>query len=132
MFNGRNHPVNEQAEHLADDASKSATELGRELHHQADHAKSDMVKALYEGAKTLRKQARETGANHEMLDRVDDVATGFEKAAGYLKRNSYGEIGGDAVHTVKRYPMQTMAIILVIGVVIGLLLRQNPTHDDYR
>ena len=123
MFNHNHHSVNDQAEQIADEATKSFEELGREVHHHAETAKTDMVKTLYDAAKTLRKQARETGATHEVIDRVDDVATGFEKAAGYLKHNSYSDIGGDAVHKAKNNPMQTMAIFLVIGVIIGLLLR---------
>ena len=129
MFNHKQDTVSDTAEQIADDATKSFEELGREVHHHAENAKTDMVKTLYDAAKTLRKQARETGAPHEVVERVDDVATGFEKAAGYLKRNSYGDIGEDAVKTAKTYPMQTMAIILVIGVMIGLLLRGGGSHD---
>ena len=55
---------------FADDATKSFEELGREVHHHAEHAKSDMVKTLYDAAKTLRKQARDTGAPHEVVGRV--------------------------------------------------------------
>ena len=121
--NGKHDAAGERAEKLADDASKNASEVGRELHQQADIAKSEMVKALYEAAKALRRETREAGVPDEVQGRVDDVAKGFEKAAGYLKSNSYGEIGEDAVRTVKRYPTQTMAILFVVGVIIGLLLR---------
>ena len=123
MFNHKQDTVSDTAEKIADDAVKSFEELGREVHHHAENAKSDMVKTLYDTAKTLRKQARDAGAPHEVLGRVDDVATGFEKAAGYLKHNSYADIGEDAVHKAKANPIQTMAIVLVIGVIIGLLLR---------
>ncbi len=122
MFNGHNH-VNDRAEKLADEAEKNLRDWGREAHHYADSAKSDMVKSLYDAAKNLRKEARDAGASGDALHRVDDVATGFEKAATYLKRHSYEDMGEDAVKTVKRYPMQTMAILFVVGVVIGLLLR---------
>jgi hypothetical protein len=129
MFNGHNGSLGEKAERLADDAGKNLGEMGREIHHHAENAKTDMVKNLYDAAKTLRKQARDAGASHDVQDRVDDVATGFEKAASYLKHNSYEDMGEDAVKTVKRYPMQAFAVVLVIGVIIGLLLRGSDQDD---
>ncbi len=128
MFNRNNDHVADKAEQIVDEASKSLHELGREAHQQAETAKSDMVKTLYDAAKNLRKQAHDSGASHETRERIDSVADGFEKAAGYLKHNDYGEIGEDAVHTVQRYPLQIMAVILVIGVIIGLILRGS--DDD--
>lgn len=118
------------AEKIVDDVSKSVSELGREIHHHAESTKTDMVKALYEAAKTLRRETREAGAESNVQHRVDDVATSFEKAAGYLKRNSVSDIGEDAVKTAKRNPTQTMAILFIIGVVIGLLLRGGNSNDD--
>jgi len=128
MFNHKQDTVNERAERIADDASKNFEELGREVHHHAEHAKSDMVKTLYDAAKALRKQARDAGARGDVVDHVDNVAEGFEKAASYLKHNSYSDIGDDAVHKAKANPIKTMAIFLVIGVIIGLLLR-GTSHD---
>ncbi len=123
MFNRNNDHVADKAEQLVDEANKSIHELGREAHQQAEAAKTEMVKTLYDTAKNLRKQAHDAGASHEARERIDSVANGFEKAASYLKHNDYGEIGEDAVKTVQRYPLQVMAIILVIGVIIGLILR---------
>ncbi len=136
MFSRHNDTVSDKAERFVSEANKSAHEIGREAHHQAESAKTDMVKTLYDTAKTLRKQARDADAGHEVRDRVDDVADGFEKAAGYLKHNDYSDIGEDAVHTVRSYPLQILAIVLVIGVVIGLIMRDNhpesatPVHNS--
>ncbi len=120
----------DKAEQIVEEANKSIHELGREAHQKAETAKSDMVKTLYDAAKNLRKQARDAGASHEAREQIDDVADGFEKAASYLKHNDYGEIGEDAVKTVQRYPLQMMAIILVIGVIIGLILRGGGDKDE--
>ena len=130
MFNRRNDTLNDKTDEVMDEVSKNVHDWGREAHHQAEHVKSDMVKTLYDSAKNLRKQARDAGASHEALDRVDDVAEGFEKAASYLKHHSYRDMGEDAVHTVKRYPMQTLAVMFVIGVVVGLILRDNRSPYD--
>ena len=125
-----NDKLTEAAEQIAEEASKTAAELGRELNHHAETAKSEMVKTLYDAAKTLRKQSREAGASPDILERLDDVATGFEKAASYLKRNSYSDIGEDAVRTARNNPMQTMALIFIIGVIIGMLLRGGRSNGD--
>jgi hypothetical protein len=117
------------AEQVIKEANKNVAELGRELHHHAENTKSDMVKTLYEAAKTLRKQTREAGASRDVLESVDNLATGFEKAAAYLKRNSYSDMGEDAVRTVKTYPLQTMTVIFIVGVVIGLLLRGGRSDE---
>ena len=123
MANRKNGDLSDQAEQLVEDAGKNVAELSREAQQQAQHAKTEMVKNLYDAAKNIRKQARDAGLNDEVLERVDEVAIGFEKTASYLKNKSYEDIGQDAVKTVKTYPMQIMAIVFVVGVVIGLLMR---------
>lgn len=119
MFNKRTNGT----ESVADAVSKNPNDFAREVRHTADEAKSNMVKTLYEAAKTMRKEARDAGAADEVLHGVDDVAKGFEKAATYLKNHSYEDMGEGAVKTVRTYPVQTMAILLIVGVIIGLLLR---------
>jgi ElaB/YqjD/DUF883 family membrane-anchored ribosome-binding protein len=126
MFNKRTNG----AEQVVNEVSKNANEFAREVRHTADEAKSNMVKTLYEAAKSMRREAREAGAADEVLERVDDVAKGFEKAATYLKRHSYEEMGEGAVKTIRTYPVQTLAIVLVIGVFIGLLLRGDSSSRD--
>lgn len=130
MFSRKHDTIGDKAEQVIDEARENLHEFGREAHQQAKQAKSEMVKTLYDAAKTLRKQAREADTSKDVRERVDDVAVGFEKAATYLKRNSYGDMGDDAVKTVRSYPLQTMAVILIIGVIIGLILRDNRPHYD--
>ena len=127
MFNRKTNGT----EQVLHDVSRSANEFAREVRHGADEAKSNMVKTLYDAAKTMRREARDAGASGDVLHRVDDVAHGFERAATYLKRHSYEDMGEGAVKTVRTYPMQTLAIVLIIGVIIGLLMRDNgPSYDE--
>jgi len=130
MFNGKNDDLSDKAEKIMDNASKNVEELGREARHAADHAKEDMVKTLYDAAKNLRKQARDAGISSDVVKGVDDIATGFEKAATYLKKHSYEDMGEEAVKTVRQHPTQTLAIVLIIGVIIGLLLRGTSAHKS--
>ena len=129
MANRKNGDLGDQAEQFVEDAGKSIADFSREAQHQAQTAKTEMVKNLYEAAKNMRKQARDAGLNDDVLDRVDDVAIGFEKAASYLKNNSYEDIGQDAVKTVKTYPLQIMTIVFIVGVIIGLLMRSGGGND---
>jgi hypothetical protein len=131
MANQKNGTPGDQAEKIAEAAGKTLEEIGREAYHQADNAKTEMVKNLYDAAKNMRQQAREAGLNDDVLDRVDDVAGGLEKAASYLKNNSYEDMGQDAIKTVKTYPLQIMAVMVVIGIVIGLLMRGSSSNRPY-
>jgi ElaB/YqjD/DUF883 family membrane-anchored ribosome-binding protein len=115
----------ERAEELLEEAGKSLHELGREARHRADDAKVDMVKTLFNAAATLRKEAREAGATRDVRDQVDNVAKGFERAGTYLKRHSYEDIGEDVVEGVKTNPWRLLAVIFVVGLVIGLIMRGN-------
>ncbi|MBE2267844.1 MAG: hypothetical protein IAE80_06400 [Anaerolinea sp.] len=133
----RNDTIQDKAEDFLEDAGKSISEFGREARHKADGAKKDMVKTLYSAAHTIRKEAREANASKDVREHADGVAKGFERAAHYLKKNSYEDIGDDVVEGVRANPWRTLAIIFIVGLVIGLLLRggdqpQPQVQDNYR
>lgn len=115
--------VPDVVEELAADASKSLKELGREARKRADDAKSQAVKGLHEAADRLRREAREKGAEGEALDKIDETASGLERAATYLKRHSYESIGQDVEKKVKQNPLPLFAVIFFVGIIAGLMLR---------
>ncbi|MDL1901116.1 hypothetical protein FBR02_10145 [Anaerolineae bacterium CFX9] len=115
--------VPDAVEELAADASKSLRELGREARKRADEAKSQAVKGLHEAAERLRREAHERGAEGEALEKVNETASGLERAAAYLKRHSYEQIGSDVEKKVKQNPLPLIALIFFIGVIAGLMLR---------
>ncbi len=133
----RNDTIQDKAEDFLDDAGKSISELGREARKTAHDAKKDMVKTLHTAAHTIRKEAREANASKEIREQADSVAEGFERAAHYLKKHSYEDIGEDVVEGVRANPWRTLAIIFIVGLVIGLILRggdqpQPQAQDNYR
>jgi hypothetical protein len=123
MAGRKNNDASEQAEQIAEDAAKSMNELGRQARSRADDAKKEAVKGLNTAAATLRREAREAGASREIRDSVDGVARGLEKTATYLNKNSFEDMGEDVTRAVKRNPGRSLAIVFLVGLVIGLLLR---------
>jgi ElaB/YqjD/DUF883 family membrane-anchored ribosome-binding protein len=117
------HTISDRAEQFAEDAGESLREFGRLAYHRADDVKKEATKLLYGAADTIRREAREAGANREMRRNADEVAKGLERAAHYLKKRSYEDMGKDMTKNVSRNPWQTVAIVFVVGLVIGLLLR---------
>jgi len=51
------------------------------------------------------------------------VAKGLEKAAHYLNNRSVEEMGKDAKQVVQKYPVRTVTVAVLIGIIIGLILR---------
>ncbi len=115
--------LRDEAARRVDEVSAEISELGRELRQTADEARKGMIRALNEGALNLRQGAREAGAPKEVVGAVDDVAKGFERAANYLNAHTVDEIRKDAEDTIRQNSTTLLVIMLIVGVVIGLLLR---------
>lgn len=113
----------EEIKDVVDQISSDAGELARELRQKADDARKGMVKTLNDSALTMREQLREAGAGDEVVKAVDDIAKNFEKAASYLNNHSVDEIRQDATKTVKENSTLILAIVLIVGVIIGLMMR---------
>lgn len=129
--------VSEQAKQAADEAAKQWKELGRQARKRADDAKKEAVKGLNSVAETLRKEMREAGASPEVSENIDLLADGLERAATYLRKHSYEDMGEDVKRVVRRSPFRTLSIIFIVGLVIGLLLRgsgqsNHRSNGNYR
>lgn len=125
----RNDTFQDKAEDILEDAGKSLNEFGREARHKADGAKKDMVKTLYSAAHTIRKEARDAHVSKDVRGHADSVAKNFERAAHYLNKRSYTDIGDDVTEGVKANPWRTLAIIFVVGLIIGLILRGDDAQQ---
>ena len=133
MFgNGKKKDVQGRAEDIAVEAADSLRDLGRNARSSADDVKKQAVRLLNEAADTIRRESRERGASKELRGGADDVAKGLERAAHYLKRNTFDDMGEDVAKTVQRNPWRTMAILFVIGVIVGLVLRGDNEKVEYR
>ncbi len=125
MADNGHKSVEKNVEVLKDEVSKELRELGREARHKADSAKKDVVHKLYEAAEGIRREVRENKAGGDATETADKFAHGLEKAAHYLNRHSFDDMGEDVERAVKRNPLPMLGIVLLFGIVLGLLLRGN-------
>jgi ElaB/YqjD/DUF883 family membrane-anchored ribosome-binding protein len=133
MFgNGKQKDLQARAEDIAADAADSLRDLGRNAHSSADDVKKQAVRLLNEAADSIRHEARQRGASKDVRGGADDVARGLERAAHYLKRNSYEDMGEDMTKSVQRNPWRMLGIIFVVGVIVGLILRGDNEKVEYR
>jgi ElaB/YqjD/DUF883 family membrane-anchored ribosome-binding protein len=133
MFgNGKPKDVQDRAEEIASEAADNLRDLGRNARSSADDVKKQAVRLLNEAADTIRHEARERGASKDMRGGADDVAKSLEKAAHYLKRHSYEDMGEDVTKSVQRNPWRTLAVVFVVGVIAGLILRGDNERVEYR
>jgi ElaB/YqjD/DUF883 family membrane-anchored ribosome-binding protein len=123
MANNGHKNVEKNVEAFKDEVSKELRELGREARHKADSAKKDVVGKLYEAAESIRREVRDAKAGNDATESADKFAHGLEKAAHYLNRHSFDDMGEDVERAVKRNPMPMLLVVLLIGVVLGLILR---------
>jgi ElaB/YqjD/DUF883 family membrane-anchored ribosome-binding protein len=118
-----NHTNGSTPEELAQDISQSLNEFGRQARKRADEAKTEAVKGLNALAETLRREAREAGEDPNVVEKIDEVARGLEKASLYLKTNTYEDMREDVETQVRRNPMTTLGLVFVAGLIFGLILR---------
>lgn len=112
-----------------DDVSKvigeNAQEAARQLSHSANEARKEAVKQLHKVADVIRKQAHEGQATPEAIANADKVAGGLEKAANYLNSHTIEDMGQEATKTVRENPWRSVAIVFILGVLIGIFLRRD-------
>lgn len=118
-----NHTNGSTPEELAQDISQSLNEFGRQARKRADEAKTEAVKGLNALAETLRRESREAGEDPNVVEKIDEVARGLEKASLYLKTNTYEDMREDVETQVRRNPMTTLGLVFVAGLIFGLILR---------
>jgi ElaB/YqjD/DUF883 family membrane-anchored ribosome-binding protein len=98
-------------------------EMGREFSSRAEDVRKEAVKLLHGAAEKIREEAHERPLGDDATRAADEVAKGLEKAAHYLNTRSVEEMGQDAKQVVQKYPVRTITIAVIIGIVIGLILR---------
>jgi ElaB/YqjD/DUF883 family membrane-anchored ribosome-binding protein len=127
--NGKHTDIQGRAEDIASEAADSLRDLGRNARGTAEDVKKQAVKLLNTAADTIRKESRQAGAKGEVRDSVDNIASGLEHAAHYLRKHSYEDMSEDMTKSVQRNPWRTVAIIFVVGIIIGMMLRGENTEE---
>ncbi|MBZ0300222.1 MAG: hypothetical protein K8J31_10790 [Anaerolineae bacterium] len=100
-------------------------EVRREALEKADEIRKEAAKKLNTAAEAIRKEVRDKDADKEAVEKADEIATHLEKTATYLNNNTVEQMGEDATEVVVKNPWQSVMIALIIGVLIGLMLRRK-------
>ena len=107
------------------DRAAELRERARELRQQAEDVRHEVIKQLHNAADKLRSDVRESDADTETRVSMDAIAKGMERAAGYLNSRSLEELGQEAGKKIRRNPGKTFAAIFIVGLIIGILLRNG-------
>jgi ElaB/YqjD/DUF883 family membrane-anchored ribosome-binding protein len=113
------HVNTETAAEMTDDLR----EMGREFTSRAEDVRKEAVKLLHNAAEKIREEAHERPIGEDATHAADEVAKGLEKAAHYLNNHSVEEMGKDAKQVVQKYPVRTITVAVIIGIILGLILR---------
>lgn len=100
-------------------------EIRREALEKADEIRKEAAKKLNTAAETIRKEVRENEGDAEAVARADEIAGHLERTAVYLNNNTLEQMGEDATEVVVKNPWQAVLVALVIGVILGLMMRRR-------
>lgn len=114
---------NEKADQVVEEIRKEAGELGREIRQRAEDVKKETVKQLHSAAEAIRREVREAKADKEAVQKADELAKNLEKTAHYLNTHSVDQMGEQATRVVTKNPWRAVFVALVIGFLLGLMLR---------
>lgn len=117
--------VGETLADAAQDVAAKSRELGREFRQRANDVRKEAAKQLFAAAETIRKEAHEAGAAGDVKQGADEIAKGLEKAAAFLRDRSVEQMGDEAVRVVRKNPMRAVIVAFIVGLIIGLLLRED-------
>lgn len=100
-------------------------DLKRRARQQAEDARKEVVKHLNKAAETIRREVREGKAadDADTIARADSIASNLEKTATYLNTHSVEQMGQEATRVVVKNPWGAVAAALVIGFILGLIMR---------
>lgn len=107
----------------ADEIARELREVQRQLRSRANDVRKEVVKQLYTGAETIRREAREANAGDDARHSADELARGLEKAASYLNSRSVEDMGEEVVRVVRRNPIRAVIIAFAVGALMGLMMR---------
>lgn len=94
-------------------------EFGREIYHQADNTRRDVVKQLFDVAENIRTRAK--GIEGEARDTAERIAHNMEQTANYLNGRAIDQME-DTTETMREHIWETTLVAFIVGLVIGLLI----------
>ena len=113
-----------EADHATQSAQNTLAETRRAMVENASIAKEKASDALLNAAQVLRDEAEKTN-NEELVRQAQHLATGIEKTALYLDSRTLDQMGEDAAEVVRDNPLQSIGIVFVFGLILGLIFGGN-------
>ena len=115
----------DKTESLASDAKGKAAEFSGQARETAysiaESGREGAAGALDSAAERLEDRAASSSGVQAAT--VERAAQGMQAAAGYLKEHETSEVWDDLEQYVKTHPMQSVAVAVAAGLVIGRALR---------
>src|SRR5258706_6808625 len=105
---------------VSTDATHSAAEARRAMRESAYTVKETASTSLLNAAENIRREALK-GGNEEVVRQAHQLARSMEKAALYLDSHTFEQIGTDAAEVVKENPWESLGVVFIIGLFLGML-----------
>ncbi len=106
-------------------AQVDSNEVKREVYEKAEEIRKEAAKKLNTAAETIRQEVRDNEADADAVAKADEIAEHLEKTAHYLNDHSLEQMGEDATEVVVKNPWQAVLVALVIGIIIGFILKRR-------
>lgn len=114
----------DRAEQVVDEVLADVSEIKREVYQRAEDVRKEAAKQMNNAAESIRREVRDSKADNEAIKRADEIAARLEKTAHYLNSHSVDQMGEEATRIVTRNPWQAVVISLVVGMILGWILRK--------
>jgi ElaB/YqjD/DUF883 family membrane-anchored ribosome-binding protein len=100
-------------------AKQSAEDLAHSLSTKVTEVKSHSADKLQSGAESVRRAAERGSAAAET------VAEKLDAASSYIRQFDTRSLAADLRQTVKRYPLGSMVVGVLVGVYVGTLITRR-------
>ena len=112
--------VQNAAKDVSAEAAKAIADARRTMRESATMAKEKASDSLLSAADAIRNESLKH-ENEEMQRQAQTLARGMEKTALYLDSRTLDQMSSDATEAVKQNVWQTLGIVFVLGLLLGLL-----------
>ena len=112
--------VQNVAKEVSAEAAKAMSDTRRAMRDSATMAKEKASDSLLSAADTIRNEALKH-ESEELQRQAQTLARGMEKTALYLDSRTLDQMSSDATEVVKQNIWQTLGIVFMLGLLMGLL-----------
>jgi ElaB/YqjD/DUF883 family membrane-anchored ribosome-binding protein len=102
----------------------NAAEARRAMRETAYTVKETASDSLLTAAENIRREALKSGSD-DVVRQAHQLARSMEKAALYLDSHTFEQISTDATEVVKANPWESLGVVFILGLVLGMLFGGN-------